>query len=227
MSKLSSEIILAYEKAIARVILTTVIEATPALGKPPSRGFVAAVLAGSLRADVVSADGHRINTFGLLAAHGLDQIHRWIDDLLTSTHLERVQGRRALVCSTEGRRLAETGESLHYLILLEGAVPTEAFDLAVRSGLVEALRRFRAERAVAENHPEHRVFAEATLREVAARLPADERQLEEIPGLGEKRIAAFGGELLRIVAEHLPIIERLRAKTPQPGDIMDQALTPW
>jgi hypothetical protein len=108
MSKLSSEVILAYETAIARLILSTVIEATPALGKPPSRGFVAAVLSGSLRTDVVSADGHRINTFGLLAAHGLDQIQRWIDDLLTSTHLNRVQGRRGLVCTSEGRRLAET-----------------------------------------------------------------------------------------------------------------------
>ncbi len=71
------------------------------------------------------------------------------------------------------------------------------------------------------------MFAEATLREIAARLPADEKQLEEVSGLGEKRIAAFGVELLRIVAEHLPIIERLRAKTPRPGDVMDQALTPW
>ena len=66
-----------------------------------------------------------------------------------------------------------------------------------------------------------------TNREIAARLPADERQLENVPGLGEKRLAAFGGELLRIVAEHLPIIERLRANTPEPGDIMDRALTPW
>src|SRR5579872_1590441 len=99
MSTLSSAAILEYERSLARLVLVTVIEATPALGKPPARGFVAAILSGSLRTDVVSADGHRISTFGLLAAHGLDRIHRWIDDLLTSTHIERVQGRRGLVCS--------------------------------------------------------------------------------------------------------------------------------
>ena len=103
MSSLASNAILAYETALARVILATVVEATPALGRPPSRGFVAAVLAGSLRADLIAADGHRLTTFGLLARQGLDSIHAWIDALMRARLIELVRGRRALICTAQGR----------------------------------------------------------------------------------------------------------------------------
>jgi hypothetical protein len=55
-------------------------------------------------------------------------------------------------------------------------------------------------------------------------MPADERELEEVPGMADKRIAAHGAELLRIVAEHMPIIERLRNLRPEPGDVLDDPI---
>ncbi len=230
-STLSSGAILAYEASLARLVLVTVIDATPAIGRPPSRGFVAATLVGSVRRDLVAADAHRLSTFGVLGPHGLDAIHQWLDTLVQRGFLEVVQGRRGLVCTEAGRALLDRsdhpGEPLG---LLMGAVDAGELDLAVRSGLVEALRRYRAEQAGAAEVPEYRLFAESTLREIAVARPGDEKTLEAIPGLGEKRIAAHGVELLRIVAEHLPIIERLREHRPVPGDLMDEPVAttaPW
>lgn len=239
-STISSSAILAYESSLARLILVTVVEATPAIGRPPSRSFVASTLVGSVRRDLVAADAHRLSTFGILARQGLDQIYEWLDTLVLRGLLEVVQGRRGLVCTAAGRAVldrgghagtgeAETGEPPP-LGLLTGAVGATELDLAVRSGLVEALRRYRAETAGEAEVPEYRLFAEATLREIAVKLPADELALEAIPGLGDKRIAAHGIEILRIVAEHMPIIERLRQSRPVPGDLMDEpiaASAPW
>jgi superfamily II DNA helicase RecQ len=103
-------------------------------------------------------------------------------------------------------------------------VDVRELDLAVRSGLVEALRRYRAEQASALEQPEYRLFAESTLRELAARQPSNEIQLEAVPGLGAKRLAAYGIDLLRIVSEHAPIIGRLRRHEGHPGDVMDEPL---
>jgi ATP-dependent DNA helicase RecQ len=228
-STLTSSAILGYEVAVARLILVTVLDATPAIGRPPSRSFVAATLAGSLRRDLVAADAHRLGTFGVLARQGLDTIYEWIDTLLARGLLEVVQGKRSVVCTAAGRALLD-GEPTGPLGLLAGAVDAARLDLAVRSGLVEALRRYRAEQAGAAEIPEYRLFAEATLREIAVRLPRDERELEAVPGLGEKRLAAHGVEILRIVAEHGPIIDRLRDRRPEPGDLMDEPLAavgPW
>lgn len=229
-STISSKAILEYEAAIARIILVTVVEATPTVGRPPSRGFVAAALAGSLRRDLVAVDAHRLSTFGILARHGLDTLHGWINSLVDAGLLEVVQGRRGLVCSGEGRAVCDGTARPRPLGLLAGAVDGDRLDLAVRSGLVEALRRYRAERAAADETPEYRLFTEATLREIAARMPTNEKELEEIPALAERRLAAHGFELLRIVAEHLPIVQRLREAKPQPGDVMDEPLVaavPW
>ncbi len=224
-STLSSSAILAYEESLARLILVTVIEATPVLGRPPSRGFVAAALVGSLRRDVVAADAHRLSTFGLLSRHGLDVVNEWIASLVSSHHLEVVRGKRGLVCTGEGRAFLDGAPSpASAIMLLPGAVDAAQLDLAVRSGLVEALRRYRAEQALAAEVPEYRLFSEATLRELAARMPASEAELEEVPGMADKRIAAHGIELLRIVAEHMPIVERLRARKPEPGDVLDDPI---
>jgi superfamily II DNA helicase RecQ len=224
-STLSSTAILAYEESLARLILVTVIEATPVLGRPPSRGFVAASLVGSLRRDVVAADAHRLSTFGILSRHGLDVINEWIACLCTSHHLEVVRGKRGLVCTGEGRAFLDGKPSPMWpIMLLPGAVDVRDLDYAVRSGLVEALRRYRADQALAAELPEYRLFSEATLRELAARMPADEKELEEVPGMAGKRIAAHGVELLRIVAEHMPIIERLRNLRPEPGDVLDDPI---
>jgi superfamily II DNA helicase RecQ len=173
----------------------------------------------------IAADAHRLSTFGILARQGLDQIHEWLDALIRAGLVEMVQGsRRGLVCTADGRALIDSGEPARPLGLISGAVAADELDLAVRSGLVEALRRYRAEQAGAADQPEYRLFTEATLREIAVKLPANERELEAIPGLGDKRIAAHGVELLRVVAEHMPIIERLRHRKPKPGDLMDEPI---
>src|SRR5581483_6666278 len=143
--------------------------------------------------------------------------------------LEIVRGRRGLVCTARGRAFidgeapdGEAGRAANALGLVTGAVDAEELDLAVRAGLVEALRRYRAEQAGAAGVPEYRLFAESTLREIAVRRPHDERELEAIPGLGEKRVGAHGAEILRIVSEHGPVIERIRERQPVPGDLMDE-----
>lgn len=230
-STISSSALLAYEAALARLILVTVVEATPTIGRPPSRSFVASTLVGSVRRDLVAADAHRLSTFGVLARHGLDQLYEWLDTLRGRGLLEIVQGRRGLICTASGRafidRAAEGGRSeapSEPLGLLTGAVDADELDLAVRAGLVEALRRYRAEQAGAAVVPEYRLFAESTLREIAVKRPRDEKELEAIPGLGDKRIAAHGIELLRVVAEHIPIVERLRHSRPTPGDLMDEPI---
>jgi ATP-dependent DNA helicase RecQ len=229
---LASTTLLAYEAALARLVLLTILEGTPALGRPPSRAFIAGTLAGSLRQDLVAADAHRLSTFGLLAKHGLTEIRQLVDRLVEAGLVEPLRARGGLVCTAAGRGIlegtaragADAGGS-GPLRLLAGAVDPARLDVAVRSGLVDALRRYRAERAHVEDVPEHRVFSEATLRELAAARPSTEVGLLAVPGLGPKRVAAHGFELLRILAEHGPVVGRLEGLSGEPGDEVDAPLT--
>lgn len=214
-NNLSAKALLDYEAGIARVILATVIELTPQLGRPPSRSMIAATLVGSVRRDLVAADVHRVTTFGVFNRHGLDSCYEWIDTLIQRGLLEVIQGRRGVVCTANGRVLIEglTKFEGAPLGLFPGAVDTARLDLGVRSGLLEALRRYRMERAGEAEVPEYRLISDATLREIAAKWPQSLYELEVVAGLGEKRIASYGAELLRIVAEHMPIIDRLQDRS--------------
>src|ERR1700729_2382880 len=96
---LASTTLLAYEAALARLVLLTIVESTPALGRPPSRAFVSGTLAGSLRQDMVSAAAHRLPTLGLLAKHGLTEIRQLVDRLVTAGLVEPLRSRGGLVCT--------------------------------------------------------------------------------------------------------------------------------
>jgi len=66
--------------------------------------------------------------------------------------------------------------------------------------LVERLRRWRLDTSRRLGVPAYIVFNDRTLEAIAASRPADERALLAVPGIGEKKLEAYGDEILSIVA---------------------------
>ncbi|HEU4451024.1 MAG TPA: ATP-dependent DNA helicase UvrD2 [Gaiellaceae bacterium] len=60
----------------------------------------------------------------------------------------------------------------------------------------EALRRWRAERAKADEIPAYIVFHDATLHEIAARRPASRAELSAVPGVGPAKLERYADEVL-------------------------------
>ncbi|MDP4299773.1 RecQ family ATP-dependent DNA helicase [Leptothrix discophora] len=63
----------------------------------------------------------------------------------------------------------------------------------------DALRAWRSEVAREHNLPAYIVFNDATLAEMAHRLPASLSELAEIGGVGAKKLDAYGSEILRVL----------------------------
>ena len=77
----------------------------------------------------------------------------------------------------------------------------------VRDGdgpVLDRLRRWRRERASADEVPPYVVFHDRTLTEIAERLPQDRDDLADIPGVGPAKLERYGDEVLRIVATARP-----------------------
>ncbi|HSX33966.1 MAG TPA: HRDC domain-containing protein [Candidatus Saccharimonadales bacterium] len=68
--------------------------------------------------------------------------------------------------------------------------------------LFEALRAWRADKARALNLPAYIIAHDKTLEQVAARKPATTNELLEVPGFGEKKVQAYGDDIVRIVVGH-------------------------
>ena len=70
--------------------------------------------------------------------------------------------------------------------------------LAARETLA-ALKAWRAQVAREHNLPAYIIFNDATLRAIAQAQPQRLAELEGIPGLGQKKLEAYGAEVLRVV----------------------------
>ena len=67
------------------------------------------------------------------------------------------------------------------------------------SEMAERLRAWRLERARDDGVPAYVVLTNACLDEVCRRLPGDEAELLEVPGLGPARIERYGRDLLELL----------------------------
>ncbi|MGB3167623.1 MAG: RQC domain-containing protein, partial [Alteraurantiacibacter sp.] len=68
--------------------------------------------------------------------------------------------------------------------------------------LFDALRDLRRALAAEAQVPPYVVFHDAVLRDMAARRPASLADMAQIPGVGEKKLAAYGGTFLRAIREN-------------------------
>jgi ATP-dependent DNA helicase UvrD/PcrA len=66
--------------------------------------------------------------------------------------------------------------------------------------LYVALKRWRLERATADDLPAYVVFHNSTLAEIAGRRPRDLSELGSVPGIGPAKLDRYGGDVLRVVA---------------------------
>jgi DNA helicase-2/ATP-dependent DNA helicase PcrA len=66
--------------------------------------------------------------------------------------------------------------------------------------LYAALKRWRLERATADDLPAYVVFHNSTLAEIAGRRPRDLSELGAVPGVGPTKLNRYGGDVLHVVA---------------------------
>jgi DNA helicase II / ATP-dependent DNA helicase PcrA len=66
--------------------------------------------------------------------------------------------------------------------------------------IYRALKRWRLERATADDLPAYVVFHNSTLAEIAGRRPRDLSELGTVPGVGPTKLDRYGPDVLRVVA---------------------------
>lgn len=76
---------------------------------------------------------------------------------------------------------------------------TRAVVAAEDKALFQALRSWRAERAAGMKVPPYVIFSDATLKAIAELRPDSLQDLGKFSGIGERRLAEYGKEVLRIV----------------------------
>jgi DNA helicase-2/ATP-dependent DNA helicase PcrA len=100
------------------------------------------------------------------------------------------------------RHLALTwsGKPSQFLAELGISVARPARAAEPNDPLYAALKRWRLQRATADDLPAYVVFHNATLAEIAGRRPRDLSELSVVPGIGPAKLERYGSDVLGVVA---------------------------
>jgi len=165
---------------------------------------VCEVLRGA-KTDAVLRHGHdRLSTFGLLAAVDQRTAENLVHQLLDQELLTRTAGDRPVV--TLNDRSWEVLRGSREVVLLEpraGKAKASKADTddwqGVDRDLFERLRRWRRRIAEARGKPAWTILDDKALRAIARERPDSPAALLRCKGIGEKRLADFGADLLDLV----------------------------
>jgi ATP-dependent DNA helicase RecQ len=185
---------------VARVALSAVARLEQRFGMR----HVAAVLAGSGGRSVRQWNHESLGVFGMLRHLPRATILQVLEQLVDHDLLHRTADDHPTLKLTPASLPVLRGEREVQLL----TTPTHARRSAAESAgwgdadraLAERLRTLRRELASARGIPPFMVFSDVTLRALASGRPATLEALAGIPGLGERRLAAYGAALLAALA---------------------------
>jgi ATP-dependent DNA helicase RecQ len=166
---------------------------------------VCEVLRGA-KTDAVLRHRHDgLSTFGLLAAVDQRTAENLVHQLLDQELLARTAGDRPVVTLNE--RSWEVLRGTREVVLVEpraGKAKASKADTddwqGVDRDLFERLRRWRRRIAEARGKPAWTILDDKALRTIARERPDSPAALLRCKGIGEKRLADFGAELLNLVS---------------------------
>lgn len=169
-------------------------------------GHIIDVLRGSQNLRVKDHGHDKLSTYGL----GRDQSHEyWLSIIRQLIHLGLVEQDIA-----RGSRLALTEKSRPYLKgeeILQLAVPRigqkHLYDQPVKVNYDKRLfaRLKGLRKAIADEHdvPPFVVFSDATLADMANKLPTNQRDMLSVSGVGETKLQRYGHSFLKVIESHL------------------------
>lgn len=171
------------------------------------------VLRGSRRKEILQYGYDKIKTYGM----GADiSSYDWMDLLRQMLHLGLIE-----IAYDQGNVIKLTSASHEVLfknrkvelVRMQEVKDQRAARKAkvkkptqrqrVRDELFEALRQLRRSIAVKKGVPPYIVFSDASLEEMAAERPSNEREMRAISGVGEQKLALYGKIFLEAIRDFI------------------------
>ncbi|MBB5912031.1 ATP-dependent DNA helicase RecQ [Nocardia transvalensis] len=195
----------------AQKVLSTVLRLKRERGQSFGAGHITDILIGKSNPKVLQHSHNELKVFGV-GTELRDTEWRGVVRQLLAQGLLAVHGEYGVLTLTEasnevlfsGREVKLRREperaKLAKAPRAKAARPAAADLSPADADLFERLRAWRASAAKEQGVPAYVVFHDATLREIAARKPANLAELGSISGIGENKRAKYGDGVLEVIA---------------------------
>ncbi len=187
---------------IAQKILSCVFRTQQRFGA----GHVISVLRGENTDRIRALHHDSLSTYGLLSGYSQAELRDWVYQLIGQGLLAQEGDRYPILTLTEASRRVLRGEESVRLVQIarkerrkKSKVTVESWE-GVDEALFESLRKFRRELAAARGVPPYIILGDRSLREVARIRPQTLTELRGVYGIGDKKLADLGAQILAVVS---------------------------
>jgi ATP-dependent DNA helicase RecQ len=162
------------------------------------------VLRGAKTQTVFQRGHDALSTYGLMKECSEQELHYYIDSLLSQGYLAKSEGEYPVLRWTESSKPAVKG--LEKILFKKRIFKPSKKDAAVPASfdpiLFNKLRQYRLEVAQKENVPPFVVMSDRTLQEMAAKFPASESDFLQLNGFGPVKWAKYGPCFAKRIADY-------------------------
>jgi len=191
----------------AQKILSCVTRIKNKLGYDVGAVLVIQTLRGSGSQKLLRYGLDGLSTFGVMKDVPREKIQSYIDRLEQLGYLYTDPAHRVLRTAEKAREVLFGGQTVSISVKREEAAKKErkarrpTAQPEESSSLFEALRGLRRKMAEAEGIAAYMVFSDATLRDMAAKKPENEREFLEVTGVGKYKLKKYGKAFLEKIAQ--------------------------
>ncbi|MBN1806750.1 MAG: DNA helicase RecQ [Sedimentisphaerales bacterium] len=168
--------------------------------------YTASVLTGSQDKRIMENNHDKLSTYGLLNDHSKHTVQDWIEQLVGQGYAEKTGEYNVLNVTEKGWDVLKGKETPRLLKPAQNPVKiskaaVDSWD-GVDKGLFETLRKLRASIARKKSVPAYIVFSDASLRDIARRIPSTPGNLLEVRGVGEAKCMQYGKAVLATIKNY-------------------------
>ena len=173
-------------------------------------GHVVDVLRGAQTQRILDLKHDKLSTYGIGSEKVAEAWNSLIRQLIHRGYLVQDVASYSVLKLTEAARPLLRGEE--QLVMAKPRIRVKTLqkkgkpqvgDFDYDDELFEALRLRRKRLADAEGVPPYVIFGDATLAEMAAKMPTDEAALLAVSGVGKHKLQRFGGEFIDEIISYL------------------------
>ncbi|MGZ9817993.1 DNA helicase RecQ [Peribacillus simplex] len=191
------------------------------MGERFGKTMISQVLTGSRNKKIEEFGFQKLSTYGIINDQSAKDVGDFIDFLTAKQYIEMTGGQFPVLKVTNAGREVLLGQKK----VLRKEIK-KVSSISADHGLFEELRQLRKELASKENVPPFIIFSDASLKDMALKLPRTEEEFLEVKGVGMQKFERFGSMFLQGISQYVQAHPELETNTMVTKETVKRATKP-
>ncbi|MGE7637018.1 DNA helicase RecQ [Peribacillus frigoritolerans] len=191
------------------------------MGERFGKTMISQVLTGSRNKKIEVFGFQKLSTYGIINDQTAKDVGDFIDFLTAKQYIEMTGGQFPVLKVTNAGREVLLGQKK----VLRKEIK-KVSSISADHGLFEELRQLRKELASMENVPPFIIFSDASLKDMAVKLPRTEEEFLEVKGVGMQKFERFGDAFLQVISQYVQAHPELETNTMVTKETVKRATKP-